>query len=49
MSYLLTWLLAILVTLYLWFVPVEFETGGDPSDVATEPTVAFIGYGTPEP
>jgi hypothetical protein len=51
MSHLLTWLIAMLVTLFLWFVPVEYEAGGDPSDFTTEPapTVAFIGYGTPEP
>ena len=45
MTHLFTWLIAILAALVLWFMPVQYEAGGDPGDVMTDPppTVIFTG------
>jgi hypothetical protein len=47
----LTWLIAILAALLLYLMPVQYEAGGDPSDLTTAPppTVTFIGDDISDP
>ena len=49
MTYILTWLIAILAALRLWFMPVQYESNG--GDVKSDPplTITFIGEDVSEP
>ena len=49
MTYILTWLIAILAALWLWFMPVQYESDGGDVTRDPPPTITFIGDDVSEP